>query len=364
MNFQSGILFYIWRNTSCLFVSWLPITMTVYNKVSYNNFESHTFSAFTTWRDNSEFSDVILASDDGKKFKAHKLVLTASSPVFKEMLTDTTNNIPIVYLRGIGGKILNLMLDFVYKGEVDLPETDIEEFLNFTGEIKINGMSREDIAIDDYDKSTTTDKSLEDNTEQLHETDEYDLRPDMDKHEDDIGDILKDKKENYESNSYVSQEPLIKDFKIEPGQVLVPASISPDSYLKDGEHYICKSCDFRSIHSTSIKRHIKSDHQGINFACLDCDHKSKTSYALKVHQQSKHEGVRYECDVCDYTASKPFTLNNHKKTVHEGLRFACEKCSYEVSSTQMMKNHIQSKHERKKQQDLVFSVTLHLGLIP
>ena len=130
-----------------VFVSCL--TMTVYNKVSYDKFESHTLNAFSTWRESLELSDVTLASHDGKKFKAHKIVLTASSPVFREILTDTSNSLPIVYLRGVEGNMLNHMLDFVYKGEVDLPETDMEEFLNFTGEMKINGMNREEIAFDD-----------------------------------------------------------------------------------------------------------------------------------------------------------------------------------------------------------------------
>ena len=61
--------------------------MVAINKASWESFEKHTSNAFTNWRDNAEFSDVTLACDGGKKFKAHRLVLSPASSVFQKILS-------------------------------------------------------------------------------------------------------------------------------------------------------------------------------------------------------------------------------------------------------------------------------------
>ena len=50
-----------------------------------------------------EFTDVTLVTDDKKTIKAHRNILSACSPVFKNILQmEITNNThPIIYLRGI-----------------------------------------------------------------------------------------------------------------------------------------------------------------------------------------------------------------------------------------------------------------------
>jgi len=49
-------------------------------------------------RDN-EFCDVTLASVDGQKFKAHKVILSASSIFFKKLLVNNLNHHPLIFMR-------------------------------------------------------------------------------------------------------------------------------------------------------------------------------------------------------------------------------------------------------------------------
>ena len=49
---------------------------------------------------NEDYSDVTLVTEDKKQIKAHINILSACSPVFKDILKDR-NNSPIMYLRGI-----------------------------------------------------------------------------------------------------------------------------------------------------------------------------------------------------------------------------------------------------------------------
>ena len=50
---------------------------------------------------NEDFSDVTLVTEDKKHIKANIHVLSASSPVFKDILKKEKNPGTIMYLRGI-----------------------------------------------------------------------------------------------------------------------------------------------------------------------------------------------------------------------------------------------------------------------
>ena len=71
--------------------------MAALNNISWDTFEEHTLNIFSNFRDNAEFSD------DGKKYKAHRLVISASasSTVFQEILADSSFPAAVIFLRGV-----------------------------------------------------------------------------------------------------------------------------------------------------------------------------------------------------------------------------------------------------------------------
>lgn len=56
----------------------------------WNNYQSSITSAFENLRDDEDFVDVTLACD-GKSLKAHRVVLSACSPYFRELLKVSTS---------------------------------------------------------------------------------------------------------------------------------------------------------------------------------------------------------------------------------------------------------------------------------
>lgn len=56
----------------------------------WNNYQSSITSAFENLRDDEDFVDVTLACD-GKSLKAHRVVLSACSPYFRELLKVSTD---------------------------------------------------------------------------------------------------------------------------------------------------------------------------------------------------------------------------------------------------------------------------------
>ena len=66
----------------------------------WNDFQSNITSSFSDIRDEEDFLDVTLVSD-GQTVRAHKLVLSACSPLFKSMLKKNTHPVPMIFLHGI-----------------------------------------------------------------------------------------------------------------------------------------------------------------------------------------------------------------------------------------------------------------------
>ena len=54
--------------------------------LQWNDFKSNANQAFGNLREDLDFADVTLACEDGHQVEAHKVILAASSPFFKNLL--------------------------------------------------------------------------------------------------------------------------------------------------------------------------------------------------------------------------------------------------------------------------------------
>ena len=80
----------------------------------WNDFNGDVIKAFGNLREDNDFADVTLASEDGHQVEAHKVILAASSPFFKDMLVKKKHNHPLIYMRGVKTETLMAMVDFLY----------------------------------------------------------------------------------------------------------------------------------------------------------------------------------------------------------------------------------------------------------
>ena len=54
--------------------------------LQWNDFKENVIGSLSNLKDDKDFLDVTLASDDGKQVEAHKVVLVMSSPFFQNLL--------------------------------------------------------------------------------------------------------------------------------------------------------------------------------------------------------------------------------------------------------------------------------------
>uniref|UniRef100_A0A1A9UL92 BTB domain-containing protein n=1 Tax=Glossina austeni TaxID=7395 RepID=A0A1A9UL92_GLOAU len=106
----------------------------------WNNYQSNLTSVFDQLLQTESFVDVTLACD-GHSIKAHKMVLSACSPYFQNLFFDTPCQHPIVIMRDVGWCELKAIVDFMYKGEINVSQEQIGPLLRIAEMLKVRGLA-------------------------------------------------------------------------------------------------------------------------------------------------------------------------------------------------------------------------------
>ena len=107
----------------------------------WNEFKENITISFKELGNDKDFMDVTLACEDGRQIEAHKTVLVSSSPFFMELLKKHKHPHPLIYMRGIKSNNLATIMDFLYYGEANVLQDNLESFLALAEEFKLKGIS-------------------------------------------------------------------------------------------------------------------------------------------------------------------------------------------------------------------------------
>ena len=101
----------------------------------WHSYSDHLKEMMHFMKTDDTFTDVTLVSDDGRKVRAHKVVLGASSPVMKKTLTNADTS--TIDLEGMAFEEINSILQFIYLGEATLFQERMKEFLDAAQKLKV-----------------------------------------------------------------------------------------------------------------------------------------------------------------------------------------------------------------------------------
>jgi len=107
----------------------------------WNDFESNISSAFRELRDDKDFFDITLACED-EQIQAHKLILSACSPFFRNILRRNIHQHPLLYLKGVKYTDLQSVLNFMYHGEVNVAQEELNSFLAVAEDLRVKGLTQ------------------------------------------------------------------------------------------------------------------------------------------------------------------------------------------------------------------------------
>ena len=325
--------------------------------LSSDDFENKCREAFSGWWKDKEFADVTIATEDGDQISVHKLVLSSSSQLFKSLLSKNPHPHPLIYLTGVSMNNLQSVLEYVYSGQCNMQQDDLDGFLKIGEELLIRGLTQDfdtklEPGVNDLDQKTESEK------DDIHNEDNNKINFPVS--------AATNKESVFPCNSceYSTryQHNLTKHFNAKHTEIKHDCNFceyksSWKQRLKDHIESIhgngksksrisCNICDFKAANSSSLRVHKLNLHEGKRYYCDKCDYKAAHSMNLRFHIQIVHEGIRYECNECDYKSTKKWYLKNHTESVHKGVTYNCNECDFKVTTKRGMKRHMQNQHKR------------------
>ena len=127
--------------------------------ICWNNFQVSIMSTFQELREEKDFMDVTL-SCDGEQIKAHKVILSACSITFRNLLKKNPSQNPVIDLlvrisvnhilkniliyyfivQDVDPRDMNSILDFIYLGKVNIKQENLSSFLVLAEKLRVRGL--------------------------------------------------------------------------------------------------------------------------------------------------------------------------------------------------------------------------------
>jgi len=319
----------------------------------WNDFENNISLAFREIREEKDFFDCTI-SCGSKQIQAHKLILSACSPFFRLILKQNPHQHPLLYLKGVQYSDLTAVLNFMYHGEVNVAQDELNSFLAVAEDLQVKGLTQNNDS-----NSATSKPKLESSVLQPSSSQSYsrqrpskDLevpppkRPRQVPHQpivqsnnqqqqiddDEIQEVLPTvKTEPESSNIYtapiVEEGPLHSQSLSQHGMDNIGLQVSnvEDTFPDDSYDYT----GYGESHSydTSL---IGLEGQGM----LDQSKDVVDTYAERI------ESGKYSCKICMFTARDKYNIRLHIERKHElSSGYRCPYCYKNVKTKQDLSQH-------------------------
>lgn len=107
----------------------------------WNNHQNNLLGVFSQLLQEESLVDVTLACSEGHSIRAHKVVLSACSSYFQSLFLDHPNRHPIIILKDVCFAELRTLVEFMYRGEVNLEYCQLPTFLKTAESLQVKGLA-------------------------------------------------------------------------------------------------------------------------------------------------------------------------------------------------------------------------------
>ncbi|KAG6452522.1 zinc finger and BTB domain-containing protein 14 [Manduca sexta] len=290
----------------------------------WNNYVSHVTEAFNVLRFENDLVDVTLCCDGGK-IKAHKMLLSACSNYFKQIFKENPCQHPVIIFRNFKFEDLNAIINFMYHGEVNIFQEQLESFLITAELLEVKGLT--DNADDDSSKSTLR---ITDNAS-------LDLSSKTSRFVEDIVPVLSDEPINLAPaastrDEYIPQASPMKNIGDQENEIQPETSKTDDnmgSKVKTitppaEEMQVDAQSSSTTVEDLSEKNNSESDLA--KFRCQLCPKGFKHPTSLTLHKDA-HAG-KTQCPVCHRSFSRSYDMRSHLQRIHQGKQLTIKEIRY------------------------------------
>ena len=255
--------------------------------LKWNDYSFNWNKSLYKLRKNCAFADVTLITDDKVRFPAHRILLLSCSNVFDFILKDSNQANPLLYLSGVNATNLGFILDYIYEGEVNLYQEQLDSFLESAKKLEIDGLlgsdNQENVEDSKFRQDDNEDVDIEffkeeeapvgygNEERRLINTDDSD-HPKKSRQSAWVpnNDIAK-----FEVGSMTSEEIQMKIKEL---------------YQKVDGTWRCLACDYANKHhSGHIRRHIETHLDGLSYPCNMCNKEFRSKHSLDEHNRKFHK---------------------------------------------------------------------------
>jgi len=312
----------------------------------WNDFESNISVAFRDLREEKDFFDITLACDDSSQVQAHKVILSACSPWFRNVLRQNPHQHPLLYLKGVKYKELVSVLNFMYQGEVNVAQEELNSFLAVAEDLRVKGLTQNNSSSDSKSKSDPAPVKASRPAPPVSDPPPKRPRPapvqsyqqQQPQDDDEIQEVMPVKAEPGTAVGAAAVEPQ-HHYQPDPqpaGTVALDEAYADESYdygqygeggYDDGSGGFDPNTgmplagadgnkgDYEMVESKIFKS--TKDGQSL-FCCTDCEFSSTGRLHVFEHIESKHvQSSGYFCNICNKTCATSAGLRMHFNRYHK-----------------------------------------------
>jgi len=286
--------------------------MTEQVTLSNSDFQDNTISAFGALRHDHDFSDVTLACADGEQVEAHKFILASSSPFFLNLLRQNKHAHPLIYMRNVKSEDLVAIVDFIYSGETNVCQENLDAFLSMAEELQIKGLT---VNEDNEHNETEFDERENEchgfqTTNVIPKQENVQEEVALTKYAADAASVIGNKEikqiENKKRqrhrdtdaaalynegnfNDFQTVGEKVKSLMQKSQNQAKRALLGPERTKRKGDRWLTRRADMCTVcgkegEGTEIQNHIESNHlEGVSIPCNLCEKSYRTRKGFKNH---------------------------------------------------------------------------------
>jgi len=295
----------------------------------WNDFESNISVAFRELREEKDFFDVTLACEDSQ-VSAHKVILSACSPFFRNVLRKNPHQHPLLYLKGVKYQEMLSVLNFMYQGEVNVAQDELNSFLAVAEELRVKGLTQGEGAQETAKQRSPPPRDPVPPPKRPRpappppapaRTQPQVYRPQEQREEEvqEVQEVQTVKAEPREQQSYQENHE--------------SAVALEDGYQEEYGDYAQYEGQYDAIDPNT----------GLPLA--DGNKATLALVAMKMFETRDEAGLRmWQCADCEYARHKKDHVTKHVEQKHSGLQFICEYCQAVFHRRDTYRDHVKKKH--------------------
>ena len=249
----------------------------------WNDFQDNLSNAFGGFREDTDFNDVTLACEDGTQVEAHKVILSASSPLFKNLLGSEKHSHPLIYMVGVRSEDLVAVMDFLYHGEVKVNQENLDSFLAIAKELQLKGL------MESSGEKWKRDQEVHPTPPQFQSKitlkEKNPTKLDSQKENEIIvskAEVIKAIKTTAVKEDFLQLDKQIQSLMKKSQSLILSAQ------NKVFKAHVCNVCGKEGM-KNDIKKHIESNHvEGVFVSCSLCEKTFRSRDSLRIHNRRNH----------------------------------------------------------------------------